>query len=240
MTGNALSSAPAVRVGAGDLEVRGVAGGERHGVLAGGARRHVLVGVGAAHHPDVGLDPVPVDADALEDPVVGRDVLLIPDVEAFRVTVERVRVLHDELARPQDRRAGPRLVALLRLEVVEDLRQVAIGAHDARHVERHVLLVRHREDEVGALAVLQLQQLRDRVAARALPQLRGVQHGHQHLEPADRVHLLADDLHDVLVHAPARRHPRPEARSELPDHAGADEQLVRQRLRVCGRLLLSG
>ena len=76
------------------------------------------------------------------------------------------------------------------------------------------------------------------VAAAALPQLGRVQHRHQQLLPADRVHLLADDLHDLLVHAPARRHPRPQPGAELPDHARADEQLVRERLGVGGRLLL--
>ena len=35
------------------------------------ARRHVLVGAGAAHHPDVGFDPVPAHPGAVEDPLVG-------------------------------------------------------------------------------------------------------------------------------------------------------------------------
>ena len=225
-------------VGARDLDVGGVAGRERDRVLARRARRHVLVRGRPAHHPDVGLDPVPVQPRALEDPVVGADVLPVAHLQALGVAVEGVGVLHDELARPQHRRARARLVALLRLEVVEDLRQVAVRAHDRRHVERDVLLVRHRQHELGAPAVLQLEQLRDRVAAAALPQLGRVQDRHQHLQPADRVHLLADDLHDVLVHPPARRHPGPEPGAELADHARADEQLVRERLRVGGRLLL--
>ena len=54
------------------------------------------------------------------------DVLLVGDVEPLAVAVERVRVLHDELARPQHAGARPRLVALLDLEVVEDQRQVAV------------------------------------------------------------------------------------------------------------------
>ena len=57
--------------GRGDLEVGGVAGRQGDLVLAGRARRHVLVGAGAAHHPDVGLDPVPAQPAAVEDPVVG-------------------------------------------------------------------------------------------------------------------------------------------------------------------------
>ena len=67
------------------------------------------------------------------------------------------------------------------------------------------LLVRHRQHHVGAAAVLELEQLVDLVAAGAPPRLGRVQHRHQHLLAADRVHLLAHDLHDPLVHPPARR-----------------------------------
>ena len=105
-------------------------------------------------------------------------------------------------------------------------------------MERDVLLVRHREHHVRAPAVLQLHQLGDPVAAAALPELGRVQHRHQHLLRADRVHLLAHDLDDLLVHAPARRQPGPEPGAELPDHARADEQLVGERLGVGRRLLL--
>ena len=50
--------------------------------------------------------------------------------------------------------ARARLVALLDLEVVEDQRQVAVGAHDLRDVEGDDLLVRHRQHEVGARAIV--------------------------------------------------------------------------------------
>ena len=61
----------------GDLDVGRVAGRERDLVLARRARRHVVVGAGPAHHPDVGLDPVPAQPAAVEDPVVGLDVELV-------------------------------------------------------------------------------------------------------------------------------------------------------------------
>ena len=77
-------------------------------------------------------------------------------------------------------------------------------------------------------------------AAGSPPGIGRLQHGHQHLLAADRVHLLPDDLRDPLVHAPARRQPRPHPRAHLPDEAGAHHQLVRDRLRVRGRLLLGG
>ena len=76
-------------------------------------------------------------------------------------------------SRAQHAGARARLVALLRLEVVEQLREVAVGAHLARDVEGQVLLVRHRGRRAGAAPVLQLEELVDVVAVRALPELGG-------------------------------------------------------------------
>ena len=55
---------------------------------------------------------------------------------------------------------------------------------------------------------------------------------HEHLLAADRVHLLADDLHGLLVHAPAEREERPEAGADLADEAAADEQAVARGLGI--------
>jgi hypothetical protein len=159
-------------------------------------------------------------------------------VQAVLVAVEGVGVLHDELARAEQARAGARLVALLDLEVVEAEGQLPVGAHDLGDVLGDRLLVGHGQHHLGAPTVLELEQLGDAVAPGALPQLGRVQHRHQHLLPADRVHLLADDLHDVLVHPPARRQERPQPGAELPDQARSDHKLVRERLRIRGRLLL--
>ena len=119
-------------LGARDLDVGGVAGRQRDVVLARGARRHVLVGADAAHHPDVRLDPVPLEPDAVEDAVVGAAEALVVLVQAGAVAVEGVGVLHDELARAQQPGARPRLVAPLGLEVVEAEGQLAVGAHEVR------------------------------------------------------------------------------------------------------------
>ncbi len=223
-----------------DLEVRGVALGERHAVLAGRTRRHVLVGAGAAHHPHVALDAVEAQAGALHDAVVRPHLAVVADGQSGGVAVERVGVLHHELARAQHPRAGAGLVALLDLEVVERQRQVAVGAHRLGDVEGDRLLVGHREHELRALAVGELEELLDLQAPGLAPRLGGLQHGHQHLLCADRVHLLADDGHDTLVHAPTGGQPRPHAGAHLPDEPGAHHQLVRDRLRVGGGLPLGG
>jgi len=159
-------------------------------------------------------------------------------VEPGLIAVERVRVLHDELPQAQQPAARPRLVALLGREVVPDLGQLLVRLQLAR-VERHRLLVRKRQHEVAPRAVLQLEHDRDPDAAARLPQLRGREHGLEHLLPADRVDLLADDLDDLLVHAPAQRQEREQSRADLSDEAAAHEQLVRDRVGV-GRRVAQG
>jgi hypothetical protein len=228
------------RLGARDLGVGRVAGGQRDVVLAGRARRHVLVGPRAAHHPDVGLHPVPLEAHPVADAIVGLDELLVGGLQPVLVAIEGIGVLHDELARAQDPGARARLVAALGLEVVEQHRQLAIGAHRLRDVEGDGLLVAQGEDQVGPPAVLELEHLLDVVAPAALPELGRRDDRHQHLLAADPVALLAHDLRHVLVHAPAGRQPAPQARADLADEPGAHAELVRQRLGVGGGLALGG
>ncbi len=226
-----------LRLGRRHLDVGGVAGRQRHLVLAGRAGRHVLVGAGAAHHPDVGLAAVPADAAAIEDPLVGTGLQLVGAPQSLLVAVEGVGVLHRELAGAQDSGARARLVALLGLDVEEHQRQVAVGAHVAGHVGGDRLLVGHRQHHRRALAVLELEQLLDRVAPGLLPGLGRLQHRHQHLLAADRLHLLADDRLDLPLRPPPRRQVGPKPGSELADQPSPHHQLVRDRLRIRGRVL---
>jgi hypothetical protein len=156
-------------------------------------------------------------------------------VEPFLVSIETVRVLHDELARADQAGAWPWLVTILGLDVVQQLREVAVRPNLAR-VERHRLLMGHREHEVPVVAVCELEDLWDVVAAGCLPELGRRQDGHQQLLRADRVHLLANDLRDLPVNAPAEREERPDARADLPHEAAAYEQPVACRVGVGGIL----
>jgi hypothetical protein len=159
-------------------------------------------------------------------------------LEALLVPIERVRVLHDELTDADETGSRPRLVPVLRLEVVEHLREIAIRLDLAR-VERDGLLVRQREDELAIVAITELEELGDVVAVGRLPELGRGQDGHRELLRPDRVHLFANDLNDVLVNAPAERKKRPQPRAQLADEGAADEQLVADRLGV-GRGLAQG
>ena len=192
-------SAPATR----GLDVGGVAAlaAEDDLVLAGVGVGHVLVADRAAHHARVALDHHAVDAAARVDAVVGADVQPVALLQRLVAHVEAVGVLHDELARAQDAALGPRLVALLGLEVVPHLRELLVAVDLPRGEPGDDLFVRHGQRHVGALAVLEAEHLAaDGVPAAALlPDLRRLHDRHEHLLAADGVHLLADDLLDLAA-----------------------------------------
>ncbi len=139
-------------------------------VLAGAGGREEVDGQLAAHDPALRLHRVGLDAAAVEDPVVRLAVALEARERALLVAVERVRVLHDELADAEQAAARPRLVAVLDGEVVPELGQLLVRADLAR-VEGERLLVRHRQHELTAVPVGQVEELGDLVAAGRLPEL---------------------------------------------------------------------
>ena len=153
------------------------------------------------------------------------------DVEAGLVAVERICVLHDELAQTQQASARSGLIALLDREVIEQLGQLPI-ARDLLRVERDGLLVRHRQYVLASCTILKSKELLNVIALRQLPELERREHRHEHLLPADRVHLLADDLDDLLMYTPAEREKCPHARGDLADVPATHEELVRDRLGV--------
>ncbi len=220
-----------------DLEIGGIvavlAGDED--VLSGLGRCEEVPALAAAHHPRLGFDLIELQATALEDAVVGLRVQIEAPVEPLFVAIEAVGVLHDELTRADQAGAWARLVPILRLEVVEHLRQVAIRP-DLTPMERDRLLVRQRQYERAPVAVGQLEEFGNAVASGGLPELGRRQHRHEELLGADRVHLFADDLDDVLVHPPAEWEKGPDPRADLADEPAAHEQLVADRVGVRGVL----
>lgn len=232
-------------------DARGVAGGgvERHGlgvggvvavravdegVLAGGGRGQELLGGGAAHGAGDRGDDAVVQAEPLEDPDVGGAVQLVRLDQALVGGVEGVRVLHLELAAAQHTGAGAGLVAVLRLDLVQDDRQVLVGRAHVLDDLGEDLLVRGAEEVVRALTVLEAEQ---QVAVLVVPAaglvgVLGQERGEQDLLAADRVHLLADDADDVLQDLLAERQPGPDSGGGASYVAGSDEELVVERLGV--------
>ena len=98
--------------------------------------------------------------------------LLVGNVEARGIDVERVRVLHHELPHPQQAGLGPGLVAKLGLNLIPDLRKLLVAAQFLAGDLGHDLFVRHAQTQVGALAVFQPEHVvaHDRPAPARLPQ----------------------------------------------------------------------
>ena len=196
------------------------------------------MGEGPTHHPDVGADRDCVEPEAPEDPLVGLVMLAVAHVQAGLVAVAAVRVLHDELSDSDQAAARPRLVAELRLEVVDEERQLPVALDHVAQEEGDHLLVGHREDHVAIGPVLEPDELgADRVVPSALlPDLGRVHDRHLHLLAADRIELLADHLLDALVDAEPERQEGIDAGPELADIASPDEEAMRRHLGV-GRIV---
>ena len=225
------------------LDVRGVPAvrAAHVGVLAVLGGREELLGLRAAHRPGHRLDDDVVEAEPVEDADVGVAVQLVALVEPGLVDVERVAVLHDELAPAQHARARPGLVAVLDLDLVDRQRQVLVRRVEVLDREGEHLLVGGPEEVVGALAVLEAEDVVAVLvpAAARLVGLARQQGGEEQLLGADGVHLLADDRLDAAQHLEAEREPGVDAGAHPADVAGPHEQLVARDLGV-RRVLAKG
>ena len=98
--------------------------------------------------------PNELEAQALEDALVGVAVRLVAGVQAGVVEVEGVGVLHDELAAAQQARAGTCLVAVLVLDLVDVQRQVLVRGVQVLDQQGEHFLVRGGQQVVAPLRSL--------------------------------------------------------------------------------------
>ena len=227
-------------VDARNLLVRRIVAGvtQHQRVLAVLVEDHELVGQAATHDAHIRPNHDGGQAQPVEDAGVGRVVGQVGGVQPGLVGVERVRILHHELAHADQAAARSRLVTELGLEVVDDGRQLPVALDQVAQQVGNDLLVGHGQHHVPATAVLETDQLGADlgVAAGLLPELGGVDDRHLHLLAADPVDLLADHLLDALLHAEAQRQERVDAGPQLPHVAGAHEQPVADHLGL-GRIV---
>ena len=224
------------------LEVRGVAGGGGGDeIFAGLGVDHELLRLRTAHRAGVGFDGEEVQAAAGEDTAVDGVVLVVGEVEARRVNVEGVAVLHEELADAEQAGLGAGLVAELGLDLVPDLRELLVGADLVAGEGGHDLFVGHAEAEIGAFAILKAEHVlaHRRPAAGFDPDLGGDKGGKKELL-ADGVHLFADDGNDLVNSPVAEEEVGVEAGAELADVAAAEKELVAGDFGVCGELAEGG
>jgi len=190
----------------------------------------------------VGLHGEVVQPAAGIDAAIGVVVQAVARVQAVPVDIERVRVLHGELAHPQQARLGPGLVAELRLDLVPDLGKLPVGAQLVAGDGGEDLLVGHAQAHVAAPAVLEAEHVvaHDLPAAGGLPDLRRVDGREVELLAPDPVHLLADDLPDAKQGALGQRQVGVDARRQLADESAAQQQDVAHHVRLGGHLAQGG
>jgi len=204
------------RAGAGFLDVGRVvaAVARQERVLAGLGQDLELVRERAADGTGVGLDRAKGQPATPEDARVRVVHVLVLALRILLGGVERIGVLHDELAATHEARPRPQLVAELRLNLEQVEGELPVTAHVAAHQVHDDLFVRRADDEVGPFAVLEAQELLAVLvpAPRLLPQLAGDDGRQKDLLATGAVHLLADDARHLVDHAPAERqegiHPR--------------------------------
>ena len=144
------------------------------------------------------MDHDELQSTTLENPAIDVMMLLIADVQACGVHVERVRVLHAELPHSQQSRLRARLVAEFLLNLVPDLRQLLIAPQFLARDLGHHLFFGHAQAEVAPAAVLQAKHVvaHQLPAPAGLPNLARMQRRQVKLLP-DRIHFFAHHVGDL-------------------------------------------
>ena len=225
------------------LDVGGIvaAVGLEDRVLAGVTDDHELVGRRTADGAGLGFDHLVGQPAAIEDPAVRPVhpvVCLVEPPGPVEGQVERVRVLHDELAAAKHAEARPGLVAVLRLDLIEGQRKLSVALDVGPHRLGDDLLVGRGEGVAPPGPVLELEEALAilEVALGVGEDLDRLQGGHEQLGRAGRVHLLTDDLDRLVKRPPARRQVGVEAGPELADQPRPQHEPVRGNLRLGGVL----
>ena len=165
------------------------------------------MGDASTHHTGVGLDRYHLrHANAGENAPIGLIAFFIIALQVLLRGVEGVGILHREFPHADQPATAARLVAEFRLDLIDHEGIIGVGFCRAACELHGRLLMRHTEDNVAPAAILKAGHLAADalITAGFLPEGGGHDHGEQHFLPADRIHLLADNLLD-LAGDPARR-----------------------------------
>lgn len=142
--------------------------------------------------------------------------------------MERVGVLHDELAAAHQAEARADLVTELGLDLVHVEWQLFIAGQLVTGQVGDDFFVGRANAEVALVAVLQAQQLRAVLfpAAGLLPQLGRLDAWHQHFQGTGGVHFLTHHGLDLAHYPQAHRQPGVQAGGQFADHAGTQHELM--------------
>ena len=224
----------------------------RRGVAAAGtAEHHALARVGQHHElvADVAADlarrclhVTERQTAAGEDPTVRLAEVTVGRVQGGLVGVERIGVLHGELAAAHDAEAWADLVAELRLDLVERERKLAVRSHFVPHEIGDDLLVRGPQRVLSLVTVGEPHHERavQVPAAGLLPELRRGEDRQHELDRSDPIDLLAHDRVDLEDHPLTQRQVRVDPPCHLPQQAGPHHEAVADHLCVGGIFLERG
>ncbi|KWV89428.1 hypothetical protein PFLmoz3_00850 [Pseudomonas fluorescens] len=201
-----------------------------------------FVGAGTADGAVVRFNRAELQAQAREHVAVGLVHAVVGRLQGSLVGVERIGVLHDELAATHQAEAWADLVTKLGLDLIQVERQLLIAAQLVAHQVGDDFFVGRAGAEIAAMTVFKAQQLRAVLfpAPGFLPQLSRLGARHQHFQRAGRVHFFTNDGFDLAHHLQAHGQPGVQARGQFADHTGAQHQLMADHNRVGRRFFLCG
>ena len=188
----------------------------------------------ATDRAGIGAHRYGLQAHPREGLEIGDEHLVVGHLAGRGVDVERVGVLHQELAPAHHAEPRPHFVAELPLNVIKVLRQVLVALHRMLEDICYKLFICWTIKHLPIMPVGDPQHLLAviLVAPRVAPQVGRLDGRHEHFLGAGGVLFLAHDLLDLLQHAQAQRQPGIDPGAGLADHAGAQHQAVRDDLRL--------
>ena len=189
----------------------------------------------------VGLGHQDGQAAPAVDVPVGPGHGLVAFIQAVVAGVEAVGVFHGEFTHPDEAGPGPGLVPELGLDLVEDDGEVPVALDVGLDDVGDDLLVGGGQHQRTAPPVFQREQVvaEGGAAAGLLPELGGLEGGHEDFLAARRVHLLTDDVLDLAQGAPGQGQVGVDPGGDLVNQAGAEHEAVAGRLGL-GRVLPQG
>src|SRR5262249_8672888 len=134
-------------------------------------------------------------------------------VQALPIDIERVGILHRELADAEEAGLGARFIAKFRLNLIPDLRQLFVRSQLTSRNISEDLFVGHTKAIISPLAVLEAKHglAHDCPATTLLPEFGRMEGWKIDLLTADGIHLLADYPGDLEKRPLRKRQSRVDA-----------------------------
>ena len=156
--------------------------------------------------------------------------------------MEGIGVFHHKFTTAHHAKTRTDFIAEFGLNLEEIHRQLLVRAQIAPHQIGNHFLMRRPQAIIALMAILDTQQLRPVIlpASRFLPQFCRQYPGHHQFQGTGALHFLTHHLLHLLEHTKPQGRPAINAGSGLPDHTGAQHQLMTNHFGFRRSFLLSG